>query len=114
MKPMQFIIVLAALWPGIAYSQVSLPAFVDGNFLFRVCDAGGEFCEGYITGIADGAQLSETGRSLVCIPASANMKQIVGVVVDDLRAHPAKRQYSAATVVGAALKESFPCQPGPK
>jgi hypothetical protein len=114
MKAIQFVIALGALWPGVAYSQVSLPAFVDGNFLFRVCDAGGEFCAGYITGIADGVQLTEMGRSLVCIPASANMKQVVDIVLNDLRAHPEKRRYSAATIVGAALKESFPCQPEPK
>ena len=102
------IIVLCALWPTIGFSQDA--GFVDGYQLIAFCEAAPDdaremLCDSYVMGLVDGFQ----SLKLVCMPPEAIIKQATDVSLSYLRSHPDKRRYSAASVVGKALQDAFPC-----
>ena len=98
--------VLLCVWPRTADAKK-----LDGNDLFiHYCEqpkASHAYwvCRGYIAGVAD--MLGYLGT--ICYPTGLIMDQSVDIVIAYLRDHPEKRQLPASDLVGASLKEKFPC-----
>ena len=91
-------------------------ALKSGDDLWAACTGSGSEelgnCSGYVAGVADTLAMMYTlGMTKVaCTPMKTTVSQLVDVVVNELRSRPEVRQYSAASIVGAALKRAFPCQ----
>jgi hypothetical protein len=104
-------------------------AVITGNELLEVCEdrapgAGYALCLGYVTGIADLAQIltmkvvtmiDEDGDDAVpminwCRPTGVTNAQLVDVVVRDLRAHPEDRHMPALALIMRSLRTSLPCR----
>jgi hypothetical protein len=113
MKLVRVVIVAAVtFWPVVAYS--SHATFMSGNELFKYCNAAAGTPDrltykGYVIGISDELTIEDFVR----LPEQAVDRQAIDVVLNYLRANPAKRQDSASSMVGAALMDAFPCQPKP-
>jgi hypothetical protein len=96
-------------------------AFATGNTLLDACrsEERDSICSGYIAGIADAINnsmysilrpdKSGTNMALVCTTKRILLPQLVDVVVRFLESHPEMRHYAAASLVGAALSDAFPC-----
>ena len=68
-------------------------------------------CLGYITGVADAlAYGAQIGSFKVCIPAETSEGEVQDVAISWLKDHPKAGDYSAVTVVAAALSQAFPCR----
>jgi hypothetical protein len=104
---------LVFLWavPTPAFSA----GFMSGNELFSSCTANTNTitgvermaeCQGYLMGLTDG--LGENG--VICTPANIIFKQVEDIVLNYLRAHPERRQYSASSEASLALRSAFPCK----
>lgn len=80
-------------------------AFLDGNDLYKACQqvdgTSMARCIGYIDGAADEMLAYLGGKG--CLPDGLTESKLHDVVVAYLRDHPAERNSSAATVVGAAI-----------
>ena len=94
------------------------PAWADfesGNSLYESCSAdrgfGSAYCMAYCIGVADvlGDGEVSVGAFTACIPTSSTQGQVADVVSNWLARNPEQRHYSAASLVAAALDESFPC-----
>jgi hypothetical protein len=92
-----------------AFEPENKPAFLDGNYLWGVCEsenrADEAFCTGAILGLHDG--LAE--HDLVCSPKEVTRQQVRDVVVNYLRDRPERRQYRAYGLAYDALVEFWPC-----
>ena len=118
MKMTRTIVVAVAL-----FSMLDRPAvaahFVDGNDLYSKCREEGTayspvttfqlfaYCQGYITGIADGI-LADGAESRLCMPDKVSGQQLFDVVRSYLVDHPEKRHLPAESLVTAAIREKFP------
>lgn len=110
---------------------MSLPTFaeaqivsVDGNLLLGWCDTNinrertgdwamkGGSCLGYLLSVLN-LQMSgaQVGGRKACVPANANMNQIVNVFRAYMRDHPEKRHLLAASLAAEAFAMAFPCRP---
>jgi hypothetical protein len=99
----------ALLCAGAAQAQrVSL---VDGTKLLDLC---GQIkplqCEAYLSGIADMIAEQKDKKPAACIPATAQISQIRGAVVNYLRHHPEAAPLKAAGVTVIALHTAYPCE----
>ena len=100
------------------------PAFgqwIDGENLTRVCDPEQEghifrpgVCSGYIMAAIDlDEALTKRGlihKPLFCMPENVPISRVTAVVTDYLKAHPERRDESAAMLVIDALGAKFPCK----
>ena len=108
MRIQNIFIVSAILWPVTTLAQ----QFYDGNALYGMCAAPPEAtvqqseCAGYVTGVADTLVMTKQ----ICLPSRVIVREVVDVVIKYLRDNPAMRHYSAASDIGVALTDSFPCQ----
>ena len=97
--------------------------FVDGNKLYKKCSVKNDssavfymedaFCAAYINGVIDaidGKSRGSSGGFFFCMPNNVSSKQAQDVVKNWLTNNPAERHYNAASLVAAALSESFPCK----
>jgi hypothetical protein len=84
-------------------------AFFDGNDLYKTCQQvdGPSIarCIGYIDGVTDEMLAYLGGKG--CLPPGLTESKLHDVVVGYLRDHPAERNSSAATVVGAAIQRAW-------
>ena len=106
---MRALLVVALVWPIL---PVTVHAnFQDGNTLLTLCEAEPisqrSMCLAYISGVIDG-HLS-VSDSLYCAPGNVTAGQLMGIVVEYLRGNPDQRRYSAASTIGTALTQAFPC-----
>lgn len=96
--------------------------FKSGNDLYQDCttreDAAAyyqkrAYCMGYIVGVADANSTfgAIIRRPLFCLSAGVTTGQLVDVVTRYLETHPQSRHYAAASLVGGAFMEAFPCPP---
>jgi hypothetical protein len=97
---------------------LSSPAtgFITGKDLLSWCgESGGNDvqCRFYIIGAAD-ARAADAGVHAFsigfCIPKEIRASQLQGVVATWLKAHPRDLHFGAASLLLAALHESFPCE----
>jgi hypothetical protein len=100
------------------------PAFgqwIDGENLTRVCDPAQEghifrpgVCSGYIMAAIDlDEALTTRGiihKPLFCMPENVPISRVTAVVSSYLKAHPERRDESAAMLVVDALGAEFPCK----
>ncbi len=89
-------------------------AIFDGNKLLAACEKSTPFCQGYIAAVHDTMQqpfltAGSVNSGKVCVPAGAQLRQLVDIAVLYLRARPEKRHLDASFLVFDALKEKFPC-----
>jgi hypothetical protein len=101
--------VLAAATPAGAAAPSSAGIFVTGEDLWTSCTGPSQtFCAGYIAAVAD---IMGSGKLALraCLPGSATLPELVGVIRGYLGEHPDKRAYTAYSVVSYALLQRFPC-----
>jgi hypothetical protein len=101
--------VIIALMVSIAkvYGQAG---FVTGNDLYSYCTVSSQpQCFGYLQGIADAMSNGTVFGWRACIPYQVSTYQLRDIAVQYLYKNASKRQYNAASLVGAAFAESFPC-----
>jgi Rap1a immunity proteins len=113
-KVIRAVLVAASLSSLVIAATTASAGFDDGNALFERCktytsDRATEpfndgVCAGYIVGATDALDRG----SLLCLP-DVTKGQIIDVVILWLRDHPEKRHLGASSLIGAALKEKFPC-----
>ena len=121
---MRFILPVAAL--AVALLTVRAEArevviFENGNNILELCSqpygtVAGGFCLGYIAGIADAANVTQSiGETInggtACIPMGVPVTQAKDVVTNFLRKHPEQRSLGAVDLIVRALAEAFPCPP---
>jgi Rap1a immunity proteins len=107
-------VLIAGLMASPAYADSA--SFMSGDALYSICtdnDVGAYAqCIGYLEGVTDAMSHGETifgWRSCVSVNRPISPNQIRDVIVRYLYDNPAKRQYTGASLIGAALQESFPC-----
>ena len=100
-------------------TAVAAAGYRNGNDLYRHLTAGqNTFSEGvaygYIIGVADATKDARRDAFGFCwsIPNGVQPEQLADIVRRYLEQNPDKRQYSAASIVGAAFQGSFPCESG--
>lgn len=97
-----------------AYAQNSNE--IDGNELLMLCEQTQigplSYCHGYVIGIAQ--MFSETGMYGVktCPTTTIPEKQIVDIVVKNLKANPEDRHIGARYLIVGAIAQTFPCRTG--
>jgi Rap1a immunity proteins len=69
-------------------------------------------CSAYIVGASDGVALAAASARPFCLDARVQADELAEVVRRYMAAHPQSRSNSAAAVVAAALRETYPCRPG--
>jgi hypothetical protein len=109
MKLKQCLIIIGTFWPIAAFSAGD--SFYTGNRLFGYCEEKSLSCTDYIAGIVDTLMVMNvvTQNKMICPPNNIELGQAVDVTVNYLRAHPEKRQVSAASMAFVALTRAFPC-----
>jgi hypothetical protein len=106
---------------GLFGTTPAVAQWMDGEDLARVCDPGQKghifrpgVCSGYIMAAIDlDEHLTGTGvieNPLFCMPENVPMSQVNAVVTGYLKAHPEKKDDSAAMLVVDALGAKFPCR----
>lgn len=87
----------------------------DANKLLEFCREGRStneytYCIGYISGAVDGLLIASTvGNSRLCVPDQTTLGQYTDAFVLYASRHPEKRNSNAATVLGLAIFEFWPC-----
>jgi len=109
MRLKQCLIVVGTFWPIAAFSAGD--SFYNGNRLLDYCERKSESCTSYIAGIVDTLMAVNfvTKNPIICLPDNVQLGQAVDVTVNYMRAHPEKRQVSAASMAFVALTRAFPC-----
>ncbi len=101
-----------------AFLLVSLPAsaFVTGNDLLGWCEGPGkvdEQCRFYIIGVADAHAADAVAHGFArgfCIPSEVKASQLQLVVSKWLKEHGKDLHFGAASLLLAALRDTFPCE----
>jgi hypothetical protein len=102
-------------------ASTAFAQWIDGENLARVCDPAQEghifrpgVCSGYIMAAIDlDETLTKRGlihKPLFCMPENVPISRVTAVVTDYLKAHPERRDESAAMLVIDALGAKFPCK----
>ena len=110
----------AAIWicGALLVSVQAKAGFFDGNDLHKICNSKNvrdqDTCLGYAMGVSDIMDgLQSTGKSYfghkTCATKAIQDTQVRAVVANYLKAHPKRRQYSAANLVAEALAKAWPC-----
>lgn len=86
--------------------------FQSGNDILLWCrTANWQLCYGYIEGVADAMSNGEPVLGWrACIPAGVTVGQVKDATLQFLQIHIGFRQKIAASLVAAALSETFPCR----
>jgi hypothetical protein len=100
------LILTAALLTVAAAPASGNESYINTELLRKACGERSGLCVGYILGVHDQAQDTDT----FCIPDGPNAGQVVAVVKSFIDNHPEYEKYSARSVVTLALKLSFPCE----
>jgi hypothetical protein len=106
---------------GLFSTTPAVAQWMDGEDLARVCDPGQKghifrpgVCSGYIMAAIDlDEHLTGTGvieKPLFCMPENVPMSQVNAVVTSYIKAHPERKDDSAAMLVIDALGTKFPCK----
>jgi hypothetical protein len=75
----------------------------------------GMFCLGYLGGFADmyavvqGVVLEEHRKELMCIPATVDVEEMVGVIVKYVESQPKLQSEPARVTAAVALAKAYPC-----
>jgi len=96
---------------------VPFPAsgFITGSDLLGWCEGSGEAdveCRFYIIGVADAHDADAASHGFArgfCIPKEVKASQLQVVVTNWLKAHAKDLHYGAASLLLAALHQTFPC-----
>ena len=92
-----------------AFEPENKPAFLDGNYLWEVCESENHedraHCMGVILGFTDA--LSE--HDLICLEGAVTRQQVRDIFVKYLRVHPEIRHYRAYITARNAFIEVWPC-----
>lgn len=89
--------------------------FITGSDLLEWCQGSGEAdlqCRFYIIGVADAHAADSGSHGFVkgfCIPKDVKASQLQLVVANWLKAHTQDLHYGAASLLLAALHQTFPC-----
>jgi hypothetical protein len=107
MRLKECLIIVSAFWPIAAFSAGD--SFYTGNRLYGFCQEKSTSCTDYIAGIVDTLMVMNHSTKWICPPNNMELGQAVDVTMNYLRAHPEKRQVSAASMAFVALIKAFPC-----
>jgi hypothetical protein len=85
--------------------------FFTGNRLYDYCSEHSRDCTSYVAGVVDALLAVGTAKNdpFICPPDKIELGQAVDVVMNYVRSHPEKRQFSAASMATVALVRAFPC-----
>jgi hypothetical protein len=98
--------------PDVAQTKPTDP--IDGNRLIQLCtsdDLG--YCAAYVRGAADVVRFWQYVQPDVmtgCIPAQADAKQIIDVVLKFIRESPQDRHNAGAVIIAMAAVNAWPCK----
>jgi hypothetical protein len=99
-----------------AFGTQAAPQYVigtmDGEALYQACRADpAGLCLGYVAGVYDDIRSEDANSDdpRVCPSPKVTVEQIRDIVVRWLADNPAKRIYSGADLVEAALEQAWPC-----
>jgi hypothetical protein len=99
--------IIANLFEPAVAEKIS--GFVGGNELFESCKSDNvgvqNICRGYIVGVVDAFD----AQRIICTPENVSADQVRDIVVKWLRDHPENRHLQAATLVKAAIPDSWSC-----
>lgn len=84
-------------------------SFFTGNRRLDYCNEPSESCISYIAGVLDTLSLVGASEKIpfLCPASHIELAQATDVVINYLRAHPEKRQVSAASLAAVALMRAF-------
>jgi hypothetical protein len=88
--------------------------YMSGNKLFSYCSAEHSVqniaCSAYVLGVADLMEIDRASDGKgECIPEKVEKKQVIDVVTEYLRTHPALRDHAAADIARVAITEAWNC-----
>lgn len=88
----------------------------DGNDLHGLCTGDtdeGLMCLNYIRGVLAAidmiSNLRKDQRLNVCLPRNATGRQLIDILLAELREHPERRHYDAAVITYGTMHKTFPC-----
>ena len=119
MKSMRVGLIAIALAEATLPAQPAKASIDSGNDLLTACtgsQAGFEdgLCMGFIQGVTVGIVadhvINNKIRMPYCVRPGVTLGQLDDVVVAYLKAHPANRDTTAASIVLAAIEDAYPCQ----
>lgn len=94
--------------------QNAMGSFVSGDFLLKSCSgkllSEKAFCSGFIAAVSDLLREDRTVSYSVCLPKGTTLEQLQKIVNSWLGKHHKYLNYSASSLVGTALSDTFPCQ----
>jgi hypothetical protein len=112
-----------AALPGAAAGAPNDREFLTGDGLYQRCEAPDAdadapvrraACRGYILGVSDALQASQglatNGSAPAICLADADADAVIGRVSAYLGSHPENRRFAAPDLIGAALREAYPCR----
>lgn len=96
-------------------APASADSFINGNELYDEClKPSPTFCHAYVMAVAEviGKQTDamKDDGIMICMPDGTNTRQLMDVVVVDLRNDPANRTMPAHYIVMNALIKAWRCQ----
>ncbi len=82
---------------------------ITGEKLLEMCDAGREFCDGYVWSVVDNVVTSNETSKFFCIPKGVSSVQTKKVVIKYMEKNPENLHWTATALVHNALLEAFRC-----
>lgn len=82
---------------------------ITGEKLLEMCNAGREFCDGYVWSVVDNVVTSNETSKFFCIPKGVSSVQTKKVVIKYLEKNPENLHWTATALVNNALLEAFRC-----
>lgn len=85
-------------------------ALFDGNRLYSMYTTDRHGFTIYSAAISDALSTATISGFRACVAYGTTIEQISDIVINYLKQHPERRQFSANSLVASALSKAFPCQ----
>ncbi len=107
--PIRAVVTLALLTlPADAHAE-----FITGNALLGMCENAPQGAVGFVAGVVDTMVIAQEKKmvgQMFCLRPRVNVGQLTDVACAYVKSAASIRDLSAATLVGAAMSQSFPCK----
>jgi hypothetical protein len=101
---------LAFMGNNAAHAESAMSFYNACGSSFMAGFANRGYCHGYIVGLAQGLVIGRIGNApRACYSQGVNDQQLVLVVQQYMKAHPAKLNEPVAKLITEALADAFPC-----
>lgn len=105
-------IAAATIAAGAASPALGAQLYVSGEQANELCGSTPDWCLGFVTGALDGwaAMESYYPGEKFCTPEAATARQLKDIFVDELAAHPERRDSPGAYIFYERMIAEFPCR----